>query len=161
MSATKTIRQHFRAPWSWTVWALTLLAGGALAAGVLTSGVVWVQLVLGGVLLGALVFGVRGYSVHEGTILVHRLGWATRFPLDEVDDVELAPNVTIGSIRSFGNGGLFGYVGHYRNETLGAYRAYATDGTNAVVLRHADGPIVITPDDPVAFVEAVRAERDG
>lgn len=161
MSDTKTLRRHFNAPWGWTVWGVTALGAGALLVGAAVSGSVFVQALLGGILLSCLAFSVRGYSIVDGQVLVHRLGWATRFDLGALRSVEMAPGVMTGSIRTFGNGGLFGFYGRFRNATLGSYKAYATKGENAVVLDvEGTGPVVITPDDPAAFVETVQAEQN-
>ncbi len=159
MASANTVRRYFQAPWGWSLWTVTVAAGGGLVIGAAVSGSLWVQVLLGSILLGTLVFSVRGYSVQGGQIHIHRLGWTTRFDLEELQDVDMQPGVMNGSIRTFGNGGLFGFTGWYRNSTLGSYRAYATTGENAVVLHTDDGPVVVTPDDPAAFVEAVEAEQ--
>jgi hypothetical protein len=44
---------------------------------------------------------------------------------------------------------------------LGRYRAYATDASKSVVLKFGDKNIVVTPDDPKAFVEALREAVQG
>jgi hypothetical protein len=100
-------------------------------------------------------FMVRGYSVRPGVLLVHRLGWATRIPLDRLVSVEAEPNATLGSIRVFGIGGAFAFVGRFRNSTLGSYRAYMTDPDFCVVLDFGSEKVVVTPDSPSRFVEAV------
>lgn len=160
MANTKTLRRHFTAPWSWTVWILTIGASGALLLGAVVSGSLFVQVLLGSIFVGCLAFGVRGYSVADGQILVHRLSWATRFDVENLRSVEMSPGVMTGSLRSFGNGGFFGVYGRFRNAVLGSYRAYATSGDNAVVLQvKGTGTIVVTPDAPAAFVETIRAEQ--
>jgi len=118
-----------------------------------------VQVLLAGILIVPLVFSVQGYAVRDGQLLVHRLGWATRFDLADLRRVEIAPGIMRGSLMTFGNGGLFGFVGHFRNDALGAYRAYATKSEAAVVLYLEGEPVVVTPGDPAAFVEAVEDER--
>ncbi len=40
-----------------------------------------------------------------------------------------------GSLRLFGNGGMFSITGLYRNRALGNYRAFVTDLKKTVVLR--------------------------
>jgi len=152
-------KRHFGAPWSPTLWILTIGAGGGAGIGIVVSGLLWMQLLLGSILIVPLALSVRGYSVQEGTVLVHRLGWATRIDLTRLQTVEAAPGAMRGSTMTVGNGGLFGFVGHFRNDVLGAYRAYATKRENAVVLHLEDGPVVVTPGDPAAFVEAVENER--
>ena len=59
---------------------------------------------------------------------------------------------TVGSLRTFGIGGLFGYIGRFRNRRIGGYTAYVTDALNSVVLRFPDKTFVLSPDDPQAFV---------
>lgn len=100
-------------------------------------------------------FSVRGYSVRPGVLLIHRPGWATKIPLDRLVSAEAEPNATLGSIRVFGIGGAFAFVGRFRNSTLGAYRAYVTDPDLCVVLKLGPETVVVTPDSPARFVEAV------
>jgi hypothetical protein len=100
-------------------------------------------------------FSVRGYTVQPGMLLVHRLGWATKIPLNALVSADAEPNATVGSIRVFGIGGAFAFAGKFRNATLGSYRAYVTDPSFCVVLDLGSETVVVTPDSPVRFVEAV------
>jgi hypothetical protein len=93
-------------------------------------------------------------------LLVHRLGWATKIPLTGLVSAEAEPNATVGSIRVFGIGGVFAFAGKFRNSTLGSYRAYVTDPHFCIVLDLGSETIVVTPDSPVRFVEAVRLAAD-
>ena len=111
-----------------------------------------------GVLILAAFLSVRGYSVVDGKVLVHRLGWSTRLDLSQLQQIEANPSVMVGSIRLMGIGGLFAFLGTFRNELLGVYRAYATDGENAVVLDLNGSMVVVTPDSPTEFVKAVLAQ---
>jgi hypothetical protein len=63
----------------------------------------------------------------------------------------------MGSVRPMGIGGLFGFVGYFHNQVLGTYKAYATHDLNTVAMVFGGEKIVVTPDDPQAFVEAVKA----
>ncbi|MGW8282823.1 MAG: PH domain-containing protein, partial [Gemmatimonadota bacterium] len=105
---------------------------------------------------GIAAFSVRGYTVQPGVVLVHRLGWATRISLRGLVAIEAEPHATHGSIRVLGNGGAFAFTGKFRNATLGSYRAFVTDPARCVVLVLASQTVVLTPDSPVRFVEAVR-----
>ncbi|MEM9996116.1 MAG: PH domain-containing protein [Bacteroidota bacterium] len=109
-------------------------------------------------LLITLAFSVRGYSIQDGTLHVHRFGWSTKFNLADLTSVELAPYATLGSIRTFGIGGVFGYIGRFSNGTLGAYQAYVTDGARTVVLQFGEKTVVVSPADPAAFVSSLTAE---
>ena len=42
------------------------------------------------------------------------------------------------SIRTFGSGGLFGYIGRFKNSRLGHYRMYATELKNLLFIRTDD-----------------------
>jgi hypothetical protein len=98
-------------------------------------------------------FSVRGYTVRPRELLVRRLGWSTRIPLAGLESARAEPNATLGSIRVFGIGGAFGFIGRFRSANLGSYRAYVTDPAYCVVLELGDETIVVTPDSPVRFVE--------
>jgi hypothetical protein len=130
-----------------------ILAVILVVAGYSTPG--WGKLVAVAIALVAATFAVRGYSVRDGKIMVHRLGWANKFDLAKLSSVEVSPGVTMGSVRAMGIGGLFGFFGYYRNEILGLYRAFATDEVHSVVLDFEGNKIVVTPDDPQAFAEVV------
>jgi len=148
---------HFRAPWGTKLWTVTGLflalvifvawrAGRPASWGLLAVAVV------------AATFMVRGYSVADGRLLVHRLGWSTKFDLSELTSAEFSPGATMGSIRVMGIGGLFGFIGRFRNEMLGVYRAYATDSANTVVLDFGGSKVVVTPENPAEFVAAVETQ---
>lgn len=158
MSEEHRLRQHFRAPWSNKLKGLTAAFVAILAIAAYTvKG--WASLVMLAILLVAAVFAIRGYSVSDGRLLILRLGWATRYDLSRLSRVEISPGATLGSVRTMGIGGLFGFVGHYHNAILGSYKAYATNDLNTVVLGIDDETIVVTPDDPAAFVEALENAR--
>ena len=149
---------HFSAPWSQKVRLITLGLVVALAFVSIKAGLLGVLLCVA-ILLGTAVFSVQGYSVAGGDLLVHRLGWAKRFSLAQASRVAFEPNATVGSVRTFGVGGLFGFYGRFRNAVLGSYTAYATDPSRTVVLELGGKTIVVTPDDPARFVAAVEQGR--
>ena len=61
-----------------------------------------------------------------------------------------------GSLRIFGNGGLFAFTGKYRNRKLGIYNAYATALRLAVVIKLGDKKtLVVTPEKPEQFIESL------
>ena len=109
------------------------------------------------VLCGALPFMVRGYVLTDSHIAVRRLGWSTRLPLEGLVAVTGEPEGMRGSVRLFGNGGLFGISGWFWNRRIGRFRAYATDPQRAVLLRYRTGaPVVLTPHDVQHFLVQVR-----
>ncbi|HWY98786.1 MAG TPA: PH domain-containing protein [Bacteroidia bacterium] len=54
------------------------------------------------------------------------------------------------TLRTAGNGGMFGYSGDYSSEKLGDFTMYSTNRKKSVIiwLRHPKETIVISPDDP-------------
>ncbi len=152
---TEPFPRHFAAPWGTHVRLVTAGAVVLLLVVVrsLDGGMTWLPVAL---LIGASLLSVRGYSIRAGSVLVHRLGWSTTISLEGLQDVRVEPGVTRGSIRTFGNGGLFGFVGHFRNGVLGAYRAYFTDPELAVVLDLGSQRVVVSPERPNLFAEEVR-----
>lgn len=160
--------QYFNAPWNRKIKVTTtvfLFIIGYLLVGVLATvetlleaDAVMSLAVIGGILLTCAFYAVRGYSITENTLMVHRVGWAKRFDLSKLTRVDVQPGATVGSLRTWGIGGLFGFVGRFYNEQLGSYRAYATDGTRTVVLDFSGEKVVVTPDEPVSFAEALRTK---
>ena len=119
----------------------------------------WLIAVLPWTILGATaLFAVRGFFLDRNCLVVQRLGWNTRIPLQGLQSVTVDPDAMKGSLRLAGNGGLFAFTGLFRNQKLGLYRAYVTDPRRCVVLRLPKRPIVVSPDNPNEFVAAAKAE---
>jgi hypothetical protein len=148
---------HFRAPWSPKLRAFTATFLAIIAVDAAVTPPLPRVLVVGVAALTA-AFSVRGYTVRDRTLLVHRLGWATKIPLAGLRSVAVEPSATAGSIRLFGVGGAFAFAGRFRNEILGTYRAYVTDESRTVVLAFDDERVVVTPDSPARFAEVVRQQ---
>ena len=103
-------------------------------------------------LSGMLPFIVRSYSITEDAILIRRLFWNTRLERGLLVSAEIAPRIMNKSLRACGNGGGFSFTGWYWNRNLGLYRAFVTDLNRTVVLRFRLRNIVVSPEDPAAFV---------
>ena len=65
------------------------------------------------------------------------------------------------SLRTWGNGGMFSFTGHFVNHPLGRYRAFVTDPARTVVLALPEGVVVVSPDRPDEFIAAVTAAAAG
>ncbi|MEO8505512.1 MAG: PH domain-containing protein, partial [Acidobacteriota bacterium] len=103
-------------------------------------------------LAGAALYTVRGYTLTGSELQVQRLLWSTVVSLEGLSKAWADPKAMSGSIRLFGNGGLFSFTGLYRNRKLGSYRAFATDLKRCVVLELLPRTVVVTPEDPQAFL---------
>jgi hypothetical protein len=157
---------RFSAPWGrglkWTS-ALSTLMCIALAAyallrlppAFLQTTLLWTLTPLLLVPLGALLFVVKGYTVHPSELIIHRLFWDTCFPLAGLRSADAVPNAMRGSMRLWGNGGLFCFTGRYWSRSLGHYRAFVNDWQQCVVLRLADKTIVLSTDDPEGLIRCL------
>lgn len=166
--------KHYKAPWGASLIVMSVLAT-LLCIGV-SFGIPLIPVPRhGGELIGmelhwlpralfALVpicalFTVRGYTIAPDAILVHRLLWSTRLPLEGLQSASFEPNVMCKSIRTCGNGGFFSFTGFYWNKTLRSYRAFVTDPRRTVVLRYPRRTVVVSPDKPEEFVRELTAVR--
>lgn len=111
------------------------------------------------IVVGAALFTIRGYSVTNDAILIHRLFWDTKLSRQGLLSADLDPDAFRGAMRTFGNGGLFGFMGWYQSSHLGSFRAFATDSARTVVLRYAENAVVVTPDQPDRFVQDLSQDR--
>ena len=135
---------HFKAPWGpflIIMSSLVTILLLAIALFVLTrpdqtfEGKLIVSLIQIMILGGALLFTVRGYFLFQDTLYIKRLFWNSAVSLADIESVNIDPDAMKGSIRTFGNGGLYSFSGLFRNSKIGRYRAYATDHKRAVVLK--------------------------
>jgi hypothetical protein len=103
-------------------------------------------------------FRPTGYELMPNEIAVLRPVGKKHIPLDALLSIKhpasRPPGLTIGLARVEGVHGTFGT---FWNKSWGRYRAYVTNHLNTVELNlRNDLRIVISPDDPSAFIEAVR-----
>ena len=159
----------FNAPWDGTVKLVTglvvftLVGVGVVlyvtfsAAEVKGFALLALELLLVAILVGSYLLAPRGYRVEADAVLIRRPIGPIRIPIDRIKRIEkLPPEAIKKAVRTFGNGGLFGVYGHFRNSRLGSFRMYVTDHSKLVLLE-ADHVYVLSPDRPEVFVEAVQA----
>ncbi|MFI2810665.1 MULTISPECIES: PH domain-containing protein [Microbulbifer] len=164
------IPYQFNAPWSRQLKWLTALAVLLLLAiplilmarapadpPVLYRVSIWLPVAI---LALSTLFAIRGFTLKGDAIYVIRPLWKTRLPLDGLQQVVADPGAMQGSIRIFGNGGLFGYIGLFQNKHIGRYRAFATDQAKAVILRFPERTLVVTPGRPEKLVALLQERID-
>lgn len=109
------------------------------------------------IILTCAAFGVYGYSIQNGMLIILRLGWSKDILLSDIKSIAYKPNAMMGSLRIWGIGGVFGYIGHFKNRILNHYTAYATHRRKTVVIEtKKKGQIVISPDNPEEFVQSLK-----
>ena len=155
----------FTAPWGSTLKLLTVGVSAVLIVVPLmiiltltrSSSLWWIHVSIPfGILIVTSAFMIRGYRVTGDTLYINRLGWQSKIDLSELESVEFNPGAVSGSIRTFGNGGLFCIAGKFSNKQLGSYRMFATDTSRVVVLRFPKQPVVVTPGEPEEFIRYIK-----
>jgi len=116
----------------------------------------WAPWLLPAIVLCCLPFMIRGYAITEDAILIRRLFCTTRLDRNGLKSAEVVPKAMGRSLRTFGNGGGFSFTGWYWSKSLGFYRAFVTDLNRTVVLRFGNRTVVVSPDDPVEFVNELK-----
>ena len=158
---------RFDAPWAKIVKLVSVVASAILlfvaydVGRRVSGGWLWFLAVPGPLLIlaGALLFTVRGYRLEPTRLLVERLLWSTPVELSGLEAVWHDPEAMKRSLRLFGNGGLFAIAGLFSNQTLGRYRAFATNPRNSVVLDYGDRKIVVSPGQPADLVRQLQELR--
>lgn len=151
----------FHAPWGRMLVALSIICTVVTLslALLLATGGLARQPILSAILvaftLGCIPFAVRGYTIDGRTLFIHRIGWRTRIPLDDLQSAVADSSLIADSYRMFGNGGFYSFTGTFSSPKLGRYRAYFTDSSKAVVLTFPKRKIVVSPDRPGEFAAAL------
>jgi len=109
------------------------------------------------VMLLCFAYAPRGYELAGRSILVKRVAGAARIPLDDVREARRAtPDDFLGCVRLGGSGGLFGYYGLFSTAKLGKSTWYVTNRSNSVVVITGAKTVLVSPDNPEAFLETLR-----
>ena len=105
----------------------------------------------------AFYYKVTGYQVDSKGVTVKRIGHDFLIPMASIKSTTADAAAMRRSLRTFGNGGLFGFYGRFRNKKYGSYRAFVTSPAHSVVLDVESGVILISPDRPIKFVEKLES----
>jgi hypothetical protein len=107
------------------------------------------------VVLGTLPFSVRGYGLTAESLWIERWGWRHAIPLQDIVSAAADPEALRGSLRLWASGGLFGFFGIFWSRRLGVFRAYCTAPHRSVLIKLRDRTVVVSPENPEAFVAAL------
>jgi hypothetical protein len=161
-----TSDQRFSAPWSLSVLVITyavlgLMAGIAIVCHQQTPpDMRWLATgIFAAIILVTLPFSVRGYVLTPEALSIERWGWRHAIPLGDVVSITADPEALRGSLRLFASGGLFGFFGIFWSRRLGMFRAYCTAPKRCVLLKLRQRTVVVSPEDPAAFVAALENAR--
>ncbi len=96
------------------------------------------------------------YSIENGNIRISRMLGDKIILKDDIKAVRIPSEHDIAwPIRTFGNGGLFGYTGRYYTKHIGSMIWFCSRRNNFILIeRNNKLPIVISPDKNKAFLKA-------
>ena len=101
------------------------------------------------IIIGSYMFSPRKYILNEDQLIIERPVSLVVFALDDITEVtNVDSGKFIGTIRTFGVGGLFGYFGRFYNKNFGHFTCYITQRKNLIFIKTKTGKkIFISPDD--------------
>jgi hypothetical protein len=104
------------------------------------------------ILIPTYIYSVKSYQITNEKLIIKRplSGFDKEIPLSKIESVTLPPKEDFKwTVRTAGNGGLFGYTGNFANAKLGNFKLYATNRENRIliILRENQNKIVLSPDD--------------
>jgi hypothetical protein len=96
----------------------------------------------------------RAYGFDKEYLFIGRMIAPLRIPLSEITNVRMPDTKELSwAIRTFGNGGLFGYTGRYYTKHIGKMNWQCTRRSNFVVIERINKvPLIISPEEPAKFV---------
>jgi Bacterial PH domain len=101
-------------------------------------------------------FHVQNYEVTHKSIKINRLIRSKQIDFSTIKNVYKVKNDDLGfMIRTFGNGGIFGFMGFYKSQIYGNMRLFGTQQRNYVIVETNLTKYVLTPDEPFDFVKSV------
>ena len=107
-------------------------------------------------ILSFFIFPIYIVADDEG-IGVRTLARTKRIPYENIDRIVRVEEQLlfshISTIRLFGAGGVFGYIGWFRSKGIGTFLSYATDEKNVFLIYRKKGkPVAISVNDPDEFL---------
>jgi len=115
-----------------------------------------------GIPLFSFLLSPKNYLVETDAIVIDRALGAIRIPFEHIKSFG-KPEVSdmAGTLRVFGVGGIFGYMGRFRNPKFGNMIFYATQRKNWVLIETDDNKkFIITPNEIEKMVQDLR-EKTG
>lgn len=154
MSGENNISVPFH--WSGSVRAITAIAvvsfmatGFYLESKIWPAEMLWLKYLLIIILSATVIIGL-GYmpirlKANEEKITVSRLFGSLEIPMDRIIESRMILKSEMDdAIRTFGSGGLFGYLGLFRSTGLGNFTMYATDLNHLLLIRTSNKKYVFS-----------------
>ena len=121
--------------------------------------VIFVTVLLPGIVIAMYLLKTIAVIVDENAITIERKIRPVVINFSDIVSVKRVENMRY-TIRTFGNGGVFGYTGMYYKKGIGFMRWYCTQRKNYILIEKTNNKkIVITPDDPESFIKDIEAKN--
>ncbi len=116
-------------------------------------------IVLGGLVIIMYFLKPLSVIVDNNSITIERKFKPVVIRFSEIKTVRLLQKGEMkGTIRTFGNGGIFGYTGLYYNKTMGSMTWYCTQRKKYILVEKTNNKkLIITPDNPDDFIQSLRS----
>jgi hypothetical protein len=102
---------------------------------------------------------IRGFVVTREAVFVRRLMWSSCEPLAGLVEARVDEGAMQGVTRLRTLAGGFGTGGWFWSARFGRFRGYLTNARRVVVLKFDRGTVLLSPDDPDAFVRHIESFR--
>ena len=103
---------------------------------------------------------VLSYVITHDHLVIRRIFKDISLPRSSLRSATLDPHVFDGKCWSYVNRSGLGQCGHFWSRRLGFFRSFVRKRQNAVILRFSNQTIVVSPEDPSAFVSALNAPSE-
>ncbi|MBP7478289.1 MAG: PH domain-containing protein [Chitinophagales bacterium] len=100
-------------------------------------------------LIGAWIFSIKSYTLKDNVLTINRPLGNIEISLAEIKEIMLLDKFNmLGTIRTFGSGGLFGYYGKFYIPKLGHVNMFCTQRIHQILIVTMDEKKrIISPDD--------------
>jgi hypothetical protein len=116
-------------------------------------------LCLGIIIMGALFLPLQ-VSVTNDEICINRgIGNVLIKTIDIQKIRRTSTSDTQNSIRTFGSGGLWGFLGKFKNSGLGDYTMYVTNTSNMITVKTNDDVFIFSCDHPDEIVDYIEKNK--
>jgi hypothetical protein len=101
------------------------------------------------IFVGSYLYRITGYELTPSELIIHRPVSDKVISLNTIQKVEVAEKEKMKyTIRTFGNGGLFGYFGKFSNDHYGPMHWFVSQRKNYLALHLKNQKIyMLSPDD--------------
>ena len=94
--------------------------------------------------------------VTNENLVVSQIKGNITIPFSEITEIrEIQQGEMSGGIRTFGSGGLFGYLGKFHNSQLGDYQMYITDTKNRFIVKTINQIYIFNCKDSEKLIQIV------